>query len=92
MREVSKLDADLARVLEVYDPDEEVPVIVYVSEGISLDTVRRSLAKAGRIRCSLDRINAVSAWVRIRSLPELAAWDLISALEMAQPVQAKNSF
>lgn len=88
----SKLDADLLRLLQVdYEPEERVPVIVYTKDPESLElTTLRLLERRGRIRCSLRRLNAVSAWVSIRSLPEIADWEWVSALEMAQPVDVKH--
>ncbi|MCY3698959.1 MAG: hypothetical protein OXH46_04855 [Gemmatimonadetes bacterium] len=85
-----RLDSELARIIEILDPAELVPVIIYTSGPDALALVRAKLKKK-QIRSSLDRLNALSAWVAVGRLRSFMESDLVIGLEVAQPVEVKHA-
>lgn len=85
-----RLDPELVRIIEIFDPDEQVPVIVYTSGPDALALVRAKFDDM-QIRSSLDRLNALSAWVAVGRLPSFMESELVIGLEVAQPVEVKHA-
>ena len=83
-----QLDSELVRVIEIFDPDEQVPVIIYTSGPDALALVRAKFEDK-QIRSSLDGLNALSAWIAVGCLSSFMESDLVVGLEMAQPVEVK---
>lgn len=84
-----RFDSELVRIIKILDPAELVPVIIYTSSPDALASIRAKLADK-QIRSSLDRLNALSAWVAVGHLRSFMESDLVIGLEVAQPVEVKH--
>lgn len=84
-----KLDASLLALVQGGGLDEtgQVPVFVRAVSG-ELDHVVEELARAGgRVRHVMKRLSAVSAWMPLGLVYELASKPFVDGLEMPQPVE-----
>ncbi len=85
-----RLDAEIVRIIEILDPAEQVPVIIYTSGPDALALVRAKLNEK-QIRSSLDRLNALSAWVAVGRIQSFMKSELVVGLEMAKTVEVKHA-
>lgn len=63
-----------------------LPIVVTAIAG-RLDDVRRVVEERGSVRHVLEPLDAVSAWLSLSSVTELAALDSVRTLELAQAMQ-----
>lgn len=82
----TKLDYDLSRLLQSnLERDEEVPVIVRVLEDDDLAEVSGRLEELqARVRHVLGRFQAISVWVQLGNVDQVASWQDVVSIELAQ--------
>lgn len=89
-----KLDYELSRVVDStpLDQGETIPVVIRVTDPARLDDAEVCVEDmSGSVRHRLEALSAVSAWIPIGAVLDLAGMEFVDTMELAQPEQVAQA-